>query len=108
GTTAQFSKALYLHSYIAYGFGDQKMKGGVDASYRFPGESGYVVQASYIHDLDNGVLRITDDNVSMDNVFSQMIRRPGIRQKFIGVDEIKAGVSKDWSNNLSARLFISR
>lgn len=108
GTTEQFSKSLYLHSYLAYGFGDNKLKGKLDGIYKFPGNSGYSIQGSYIHDLDNGRSRLNDDGVSTDNMFNQLLRRPGIRQKFIQVDEIKTGISKEWSNKLSAQLYLSR
>jgi hypothetical protein len=108
GTTEQFSKSLYLHSYIAYGFGDHKLKGNLNGNYKFPGNGGYAIQASYLHDLDNGLSLTNDDDVKLDNMFSQMIRRPGINQKFIQVDEIKVSASKEWNNKLTARAFFSR
>ncbi|OQP40163.1 hypothetical protein A4D02_14625 [Niastella koreensis] len=108
GTTEQFSKSLYLHSYIAYGLGDHKLKGKAEGRYTLPGNSGYSFQASYLHDLDNGGVAPNDDGVSMDNMFSQLIRRPNIRQKFLEVDEVKAGITKEWSNRLSARIFMTR
>ncbi|MBS1665657.1 MAG: carboxypeptidase-like regulatory domain-containing protein [Bacteroidetes bacterium] len=107
-TTEAFSRQLRLHSYLAYGFGDRAFKGKADATYRFPGKSGYTLQASYLHDLDNGRARYNDEDPTMDNMFSRLIRRNGIKQKFLQIDEIKASVTKEWTNDLSAQLSISR
>lgn len=106
-TTEAFSKQLWLHGYLAYGTGDKQFKGQVETRYTFPGNMGYSIQASYTHDLDNGKVR-DDGAVTTDNLFSQLIRRPGIRQKFIMVDEIKAGIGKEWSDHLAARLLLTR
>jgi len=38
----------------------------------------------------------------------ESIAQPGIRQKFLQVDEIKTSVTKEWQNNLSAQLIFSR
>lgn len=108
GTTEAFSRDLRLHGYLAYGFGDRAFKGKFDATYRFPGKSGYTVQAYYLHDLDNGRARYNDEDATMDNMFSRLIRRHGIRQKFLQIDEIKASVTKEWSTDLSAQLSVSR
>lgn len=106
-TTEKFSKEVWLHGYLAYGTGDKQFKGQLEGRYRFPGNNGYAIQASYLHDLDNGKVR-DDGAVTTDNLFSQFIRRPGIRQKFIMVDEIRTGVGKEWSDHFSAQLILSR
>lgn len=108
GTTDQFSKSLYLHTYLAYGLGDQKLKGKAEATYKLPGNSGYAFELSYLHDLDNGSLNPNDESIRMDNMFSQLIRRPGIRQKFLEVDEVRAGVAKAWASQLTARVVLTR
>ena len=94
GTTEKFSKQLKLHSYLAYGFGDEKFKGKFDVNYRFKKETGIRIWASYTNDLDNGKAKQADEDATIDNMFSQIIRRPNIKQKFIGVNEIKFGVTK--------------
>jgi len=106
-TTEDFNKQLWLHGYLAYGTGDKQFKGQMETRYTLPGNKGYSIQASYTHDLDNGKVR-DDGAVTTDNLFSQFIRRPGIRQKFIMVDEVRMGVGKEWSNHFSARLLLSR
>lgn len=107
-TTPQFSKQLRLHGYLAYGTADKKFKGQFDTHYKLPGDGGYTLQAAWWHDLDNGRLRSEDEGVTADNLFSNLIRRPGIRQKFVQVDEIRAGFGKEWHTGFSIKTAISR
>ncbi len=107
-TTEKFSKPLFLHGYLAYGFGDQALKGKGEINYKFPGAGGYSVHASYTRDLDNGRARYSDEEITTDNVFSQLIRRPGIRQKFMMVNEVKATAMKEWPNSFSVQPFLLR
>ena len=61
--------------------------------------------ASYTNDLDNGRIRYNDDDdATTDNMFSQLIRRQNIRQKFLGIEAYKIGVSKVWPNQISTEL----
>lgn len=108
GTTEQFSKYLRLHSYLAYGFKDGLFKGRMDVTYKLPGDKGITVFSSYTHDLDNGRTRYNDEDITTDNIFSQLIRRPNIPQKFLGVDEIKLAFTKEWKNKFSVQPFITR
>jgi hypothetical protein len=108
GTTEQFSKYLRLHGYIAYGFKDGRFKGRLDATYRLPGDNDVTLFGSYTHDLDNGRTRYNDEDITTDNIFSQLIRRPRIKQKFLGVDEIKFMITKEWKSKLSVQPFFVR
>ena len=107
GTTEKFSKDLLLHGYLAYGFRTERYHGKVDINYKIPGNSGISLFSSYTHDLDNGKGRYNDEDVTMDNMFTQLIRRPNIRQKFIQVEEIKAAITKEWKSKLSAQFSFS-
>jgi hypothetical protein len=107
-TTEKFSKQLLLHGYLTYGFATERFNGRADINYRLPGNRGISFFSSYTHDLDNGKGRYNDEDVSMDNMFTQLIRRPNIRQKFIQVEEIKAAVTKEWRNKMSVQVFASR
>jgi hypothetical protein len=107
-TTEKFSRYLRFHTYLAYGFGDKAFKGKVDGSYKLPGKSGYSFHASYTHDLDNGRTKYNDEDATTDNMFSQLIRRQGIKQKFLLIDEVKVGVTKEWQSHLSMQLGLSR
>lgn len=107
-TTEKFSQQLYLHGYLAYGFGDHALKGKGEVRYKFPGKSGYTAYASYTQDLDNGRARYNDEDITTDNMFSQLIRRPGIRQKFMLVNEVKFSLAKEWSNGFTVQPFLLR
>lgn len=108
GTTELFSKSLRLHAYMAYGFRDKRWKGKFDFNYNFPGNKGWSILGAYINDLDNGKIKYNDEDVTTDNVFSQLIRRPNIPQKFLGIEEHKLGFAKEWAGNFSITNFISR
>lgn len=107
-TTQKFSKQLFLHGYVAYGFGDHAWKGKAEVKYKFPGESGFSVHASYTQDLDNGRAKYNDEDITTDNIFSQMIRRPGIKQKFMLVNEIRFSATKEWPRGFSVQPFLLR
>ncbi len=108
GTTQQFSKSLRLHTYLAYGYKDGLFKGKFDVSYKIPGGNGITLFSSYSHDLDNGRTKYNDDDITTDNVFSQLIRRPNIPQKFLGIDEVKLAITKEWRNKFSVQPFLTR
>ncbi|TAG14496.1 MAG: hypothetical protein EAZ41_00915, partial [Sphingobacteriia bacterium] len=108
GTTDLFNKNLRFHTYLAYGFKDNRIKGKFDVKYKIPGSNGWNIFASYINDLDNGKIKYNAEDVTTDNLFSQLIRRPGIPQKFLGVEEYKFGFGKDWPSHLSMNAFVSK
>ncbi len=108
GTTEKFNKYLRLHGYLAYGFKDGLWKGRGDITYHLPNNNGISLFASYTHDLDNGRTRYNEEDITTDNLFSQLIRRPGIPQKFLGVDEIKFSVTKEWKSKVSIQPFFTR
>jgi Family of unknown function (DUF5686)/CarboxypepD_reg-like domain len=108
GTTAKFSEQLRLYGYLAYGFADAKYKGKFGVNYRLPNVKGVSINASYLNDLDNGKTRNNDEDATVDNMFSQLIRRDGIKQKFMNIDERKLTISKEWSNHFSAQFSIIR
>jgi len=107
-TTEEFSKALYLHGYLAYGTGDKQFNGGLDFRYKFPGNGGYLLKTFYLHDLYNGGSRYGGVGVTMDNMFSQLIRKPGVPQKFYQVDEYHLGFGKEWACKFSAYIYMTR
>jgi hypothetical protein len=107
-TTENFSKSLKMHGYLAYGTADQQFNGGLDAKYKFPGNGGYSIRGSYQHDLDNGGTRNGGAGLTMDNMFSQLIRKPGVRQKFYQVDEYYLGLAKEWAGHFSINVFLTR
>lgn len=108
GTTEKFSKYLRLNGYLAYGVKDHQFKHKLAVNYKIPSHKGLVVQASYINDFDNGRVRFNEEDVTIDNMFSQLIRRPNIPQKFLGLKEWKGAIIKDWESGLSSTISITR
>ena len=108
GTTDKFSPNLRLNGYLAYGFKDHAFKGSISFNYRFPNKSGWTINGSYIKDLDNGRIRYSEEDATHDNIFNQILRRKGIPQKFLGLQEIKAFVSKEWPSSFSIRTSLTR
>ncbi len=108
GTTDLFSKYWRLHSYLAYGFKDNRFKGKLDVNYKIPNSKGWSLNIAYLNDLDNGKIKYNDEDVTTDNLFSQLIRRPNIPQKFLGIEEYKFGFGKEWASRFSINSFISR
>ena len=101
GTTNLFSKNLKLNGYLAYGIRDQRFKEKISVLYKIPGSNGWSLQGSYLHDLDNGRVRFSEEDVSIDNIFSQALRRPGIPQKFLDEREIKFNVTKEMKSGFT-------
>jgi len=105
GTTAKFSEHLRLFGYLAYGVKDEKFKGKLGVDYKFNHHESWNLKASYTNDLDNGRIKYNeDDDATVDNLFSQLIRRQGIRQKFLGVEEYKFALVKEWPNRFAAQI----
>lgn len=104
GTTEAFSKHLRLYGYLAYGWRDGAWKGQAGASYNVPGHGGWNISPSFIHDLDNGRTRFNDEDVSTDNLFSQLLRRQGIKQKFIRTSQARLAITKTYHNNFSIQV----
>ncbi|MBN9297177.1 MAG: carboxypeptidase-like regulatory domain-containing protein [Filimonas sp.] len=108
GTTESFNKNLRLFGYLAYGTKDGLWKGKAGLTYRMPGNSDWSFTPSYAHDIDNGRAHFNGEDGSTDNMFSNLLRRSGIKQKFIRKDEYKIAIGKDFHNNLSMQLTASR
>lgn len=98
GTTKNLFKNIYLHTYLAYGFGDHQFKGGISGLWLLHRHPRMSLYASYTHDLDNGG---GGKDISTDNIFSLAIRKKGIPQKFVMEDEKKIGFYKEWLNGFS-------
>jgi len=108
GTTDKFSKQIRLYGYLAYGTKDKKIKENLGFSYKFKYLKGLSTELSYLNDLENGRVRFGEEDVTTDNIFSQMFRRPGIPQKFLGIKEYKWGINKEWESGLSNHIILNR
>jgi hypothetical protein len=107
-TSEKFSKSTYIHSYIAYGIRDQQINGELDFHHSFQGNGGYSVDAYYLHDLNNGGTDKGGVGLTQDNMFSQVIRKPGVPQKYYHVDEYFLDFGKEWPSKFSVDAFLKR
>lgn len=108
GTTNKFSEHLLLNGYLAYGFQDDVFKGKAAVNYKINHHESWQIGASYTNDLDNGRIKYNDEDATVDNLFSQLIRRQNIKQKFLGIEEYKLAISKELPYNFSAQIGFNR
>ena len=100
GTNTSFSKKVFLHGYLAYGFADKQYKYKADATYLISKNPRISLKASYLHDIDYG--QVYYDEISQDNIFSLAVRKAGVPLKFLMLDEKKVEAFKEWNNGISA------
>lgn len=98
-TNSKFNKKFFVHSYLAYGFSDQKFKGGGEVFYLPNKNPRLYLYLSYFKDLDNGQRYY--DEVTSDNIFSLAIRKPNILRRFQSVAEKRFEVYKETPSGLS-------
>ena len=100
GTNKHFNKKIKLHTYLAYGFGDKKLKGMAEAFFLPNKDPRTYFYAAYTNDLDWGQNYYGE--VSQDNIFSLAIRKQGIPVKNIKVEEKRLEFFKEvlpWMSN---------
>ena len=100
GTNKYFNKKLKLHGYLAYGFGDKKLKGLAEVFYLPKKDPRMYLYASFINDLDFGQNYYGE--VSQDNIFALALRKSGIAIKNIMVNEKRFEIFKEvipWMSN---------
>lgn len=102
GTNRYFNKKVILHGYLAYGFGDQRWHGEADALYVIKKNPRLTLFGMYKHDLDFGQQYY--DEVSSDNIFSLAFRKANIPIKFLGIEQKKLELFKEWHSGFSVTL----
>ena len=85
GTNRHFNKKIWLHGYLAYGFGDKAFKGKAEAFYLPKKNPRTFLYGSYTDDLDFGQNYYGE--VTSDNIFALAIRKPNIARKYIRINE---------------------
>ncbi len=100
GTNKFFNKKIKLHTYLAYGFGDRKVKGMAEAFYLPNKDPRTFIYAAFTNDLDFGQNYYGE--VSQDNIFALAVRKKGIPVKNIKVNEKRLEFFKEllpWMSN---------
>lgn len=85
GTNKKFDKKWWWHFYLAYGFGDNKLKGKGELFYLPKKHPRLYLYGSYTNDIDWGQSYYGE--VSQDNIFALAIRKKNVPVKFIKVNE---------------------
>ena len=73
GTNKKFNKKFWLHTYLAYGFKDEKLKGKAEVFYLPAKHPRTYLYGSYTNDLDFGQYYYGE--VTSDNIFTLAIRK---------------------------------
>jgi hypothetical protein len=85
GTNKHFDKRWWWHGYLAYGFGDRKLKGKAELFYLPKKHPRLYLYGSYTNDLDFGQSYYGE--VTQDNVFALAVRKSNVPVKFLKVKE---------------------
>jgi len=99
GTNSKFSKKIIFHGYGAYGFGDRKFKGEIDAMYLPKKKPRLYFYGEYVNDFDYGQAYF--DQISSDNIFALASRKGGVPIKFIRGRKGKFETFKEWNSGFS-------
>jgi hypothetical protein len=102
GTNPRFSKQIFLHGYMAYGFLDKQFKHKLDGTYLFKKNPRTSLHVSYKKDIDNG--QTYYDEISQDNIFATAARKQGVPLKYMKVDEKKMDYLHEWKNGFSVNI----
>jgi hypothetical protein len=105
GTNHNFDKHFWWHGYLAYGFGDQKLKGKAELFYLPKKHPRLYLYGSYTNDLDFGQNYYGE--VTSDNIFALAIRKPNIPIKYMKVDEKRFEFYDEQRSGLSTLLALT-
>jgi hypothetical protein len=105
GTNHHFDKHFWWHGYLAYGFGDQKLKGKAELFYLPKKHPRLYLYGSYTNDLDFGQNYYGE--VTSDNIFALAIRKPNIPIKYMKVDEKRFEFYDEQRSGLSTLLAVT-
>lgn len=101
GTNKYFNRKIKLHTYLAYGFGDKKLKGMAEAFFLPKKDPRTYFYASFTNDLDFGQNYYGE--VTSDNIFALALRKKGVPVKNMKVNEKKLEFFHEtlpWMSNL--------
>jgi hypothetical protein len=105
GTNKYFDKKFKFHTYLAYGFGDKKLKGLGEIFYLPNKDPRMYLYASYKNDLDFGQNYFGE--VTSDNFFALAVRKKNVLVKNIKVNEKRFEFFKEMTSWMSNQLTIT-
>jgi len=104
GTNYKWDRRVWWHTYLAYGFKDQKVKGKAEIFFLPAKHPRTYLYGSYMNDLDYGQNYIGE--VSSDNIFALAIRKSGVPVKRMKIEESRFEFFHETKSGFSA-LFAS-
>lgn len=105
GTNHHFDKHIWWHGYLAYGFGDRKLKGKAELFYLPKKHPRLYLYGSYTNDLDFGQNYYGE--VTSDNIFALAIRKPHVPIKYMNVVEKRFEFFNEQRSGLSTLLAVT-
>ncbi|MDP4261067.1 MAG: DUF5686 family protein [Bacteroidota bacterium] len=102
GTNKHFDKKWWWHGYLAYGFGDKKLKGQGEVFFLPKKHPRLYLYGSYSNDLDFGQNYYGE--VTQDNIFALALRKKNIPVKFIKLNEKRFEFFNETRSGFSALL----
>lgn len=102
GTNKHFDKKWWWHTYLAYGFGDRKLKGKGELFYLPKKHPRLYLYGSYTNDLDFGQNYYGE--VTQDNIFALAVRKQNIPLKYLKVNEKRFEFFNETRSGFSTRL----
>lgn len=107
GTTPKLFKNVYLRSYIAYGFRDERIKYYGSALWILKRKPRMYIFAEIKHDLENNTNQY-DETRSLDNIFSTIGRKKNVPWKLAFVDKQRFEFYNSYFNGFSHQLSFER
>jgi hypothetical protein len=104
-TNKRFHKKWWWHTYLAYGFGDNKLKGKAELFFLPKKHPRFYLYGSYINDLDWGQSYYGE--VTQDNIFALAIRKNNIPLKYMKVEEGRFELFNELKSGFSTLLTTS-
>jgi hypothetical protein len=105
GTNHHFDKHIWWHGYLAYGFGDKKLKGKAELFYLPKKHPRLYLYGSYTNDLDFGQNYYGE--ITSDNIFALAIRKPDIPLKYLKINEKRFEFFNETRSGFSTLLAIT-
>lgn len=101
GTNVKFSRKIYMHGYVAYGFNDNNFKGMFETKYMFSRNPRSYIHFIFKNDIDYG--QTYYDEIGYDNIFALAIRKNQVPIKLIQIQEQEVNLFKEWKNGFSVK-----
>ncbi|RYY30355.1 MAG: carboxypeptidase-like regulatory domain-containing protein, partial [Chitinophagaceae bacterium] len=102
GTTPKLFKDIYLNGYIAYGTKDERFKYKATGLWLLNRHPRMYIYGSHIYDIDRSTSYY--DAVSNDNIFANLVRKPGIPWKLAFTTDTRIEFFKEYFSGFSHML----